>query len=66
MITTYFECIEQIESFQLDFKMGQDYLKQKAIKEYELALLMPRKKKKQAKKSALLLYNIASWNPLEI
>jgi hypothetical protein len=34
-------------------------LKDKAIKEYNNALLMPRKKKKQAKKSALLLYSIA-------
>lgn len=41
-------------------------LKEKAIKEYRDARKMPRKKKKQAKKSAILLYNIACWNPLEI
>ena len=34
-------------------------LKEKAIEEYKQALLMPRKKKKIAKKSALLLYSIA-------
>jgi len=34
-------------------------LKEKAIEEYKQALLMPRKKKKRAKKSALLLYSIA-------
>lgn len=34
-------------------------LKKRALKEYEAALSMPRKKKKQAKKSALLLYSIA-------
>ena len=34
-------------------------LKERALKEYEAALLMPRKKKKVAKKSALLLYSIA-------
>jgi len=36
-------------------------LKQKAIDEYNAALLMPRKKKKKAKKSAMLLYSIANW-----
>jgi uncharacterized membrane protein YbaN (DUF454 family) len=36
-------------------------LKQKAIDEYKIALEMPRKKKKKAKKSALLLYSIACW-----
>jgi len=34
-------------------------LKQLAIDEYKAALLMPRKKKKIAKKSALMLYSIA-------
>jgi hypothetical protein len=36
-------------------------LKQRAIDEYKESLLMPRKKKKQAKKSALALYSIACW-----
>lgn len=36
-------------------------LKQRAIDEYKAALLMPRKKKKKAKKSALSLYSIACW-----
>jgi len=34
-------------------------LKQRAINEYKAALLLPRKKKKRAKKSAQLLYSIA-------
>lgn len=34
-------------------------LKQRALDKYKAALLMPRKKKKVAKKSALLLYSIA-------
>jgi hypothetical protein len=36
-------------------------LKQRAINEYNTALKMPRKKKKRAKKSALLNYSIACW-----
>lgn len=36
-------------------------LKERAVSEYRAALSMPRKKKKQAKKSALLLYSIACW-----
>jgi hypothetical protein len=34
-------------------------LKQRAINEYNKALTMPRKKKKRAKKEALILYSIA-------
>jgi hypothetical protein len=49
-----------------DFKDSQCKLKQKALEEYKNALKMPRKKKKIAKKSAILLYNIACWNPLEL
>jgi hypothetical protein len=41
-------------------------LKEKALKEYEEALKMPRKKKKKAKKSAILLYNIATWEPFKL
>jgi len=36
-------------------------LKQKALSEYEAALKMPRKKKKKAKNSAMILYSIACW-----
>lgn len=36
-------------------------LKQKALEQYKVALLMPRKKKKVAKKSALLSYSIACY-----
>lgn len=36
-------------------------LKEKAIKEYQEARNLPRKKKKKARTSALLLYNIACW-----
>lgn len=49
-------------SFMEDIKAGQEKLKQRALEEYALALKMPRKKKKQAKKSALLLYSIACYN----
>ena len=44
---------------------GAEKLKQKALDEYKLALLMPRKKKKKAKKSAIMLYNIAYWEPFK-
>jgi len=44
-----------------DLKESTEGLKKKALKEYEVALLMPRKKKKKAKKSAQLLFNIACW-----
>lgn len=44
-----------------DFSGITDELKLKAIEEYKAALKMPRKKKKQAKKSAMLLYAIACW-----
>ncbi len=49
-------------SFMEDIKAGQEKLKQRTLEEYALALKMPRKKKKQAKKSALLLYSIACYN----
>jgi hypothetical protein len=42
-------------------QQASEGLKMKAIKEYKQALLLPRKKKKQVKKSALLLYSIACW-----
>jgi len=45
----------------LDMQEKNELLKEKAIKEYKEALKMPRKKKKKAKKSALLLYSIACW-----
>lgn len=51
----------QYKSFNLN--SGVNRLKKKAIKEYYEALKMPRKKKKQAKKSALLLYSVACWEP---
>lgn len=38
---------------------GANKLEERAIFEYQQALLMPRKKKKKAKTSAILLYNIA-------
>ncbi len=44
---------------------GTCKLKQKALDEYKAALLMPRKKKKKAKKSAIMLYNIACWEPFK-
>ncbi len=43
------------------FQNGMNKLKEKAIEEYNQALKMPRKKKKIAKKSAIMLYNIACW-----
>lgn len=46
--------------FEDHLKMSQE-LKQKAIAEYKDSLLMPRKKKKKFKKSALMLYSIACW-----
>jgi hypothetical protein len=46
-----------------DSSKGRCKLKEKAIAEYKAALKMPRKKKKIAKKSALLLYSIACWSP---
>lgn len=49
-----------IDTFS-NLRRDTESLKKKAIKEYHLALKMPRKKKKQAKKSALLLYSIACW-----
>lgn len=55
--------MSQMLSMALMFAKEQEAitegLKQKAMKQYEAALLMPRKKKKVAKKSALLLYSIA-------
>lgn len=48
-----------------EFADTQNNLKQKAIDEYKKALLMPRKKKKIAKKSALLLYSIATFDLYE-
>jgi len=45
----------------LDYKDVSNDLKEKARKEYQEALKMPRKKKKKAKKSAMLLYSIACW-----
>jgi hypothetical protein len=47
----------------LTHQVAVEGLKQKAIDEYRAALKMPRKKKKQAKKSALLLWSIACWEP---
>lgn len=49
-----------------DFYEGREKLKEKAIEEYKAALKMPRKKKKKAKKSALFLYSVSQWNPLDI
>ena len=37
-------------------------LKQRSLNEWKAALLMPRKKKKIAKKSAILLYSIACYS----
>jgi len=47
--------------FMSEHKIITNELKQRAIDEYNKALLMPRKKKKIAKKSALSLYSIACW-----
>jgi hypothetical protein len=44
-----------------DRKRMTEELKERALKEYEAALKMPRKKKKKAKKSALILYSMACW-----
>ena len=52
--------LSQLSGLAIMFDSISKGLKEKALKEYEQALLMPRKKKKKAKKSALLLYNIAS------
>jgi hypothetical protein len=46
-------------SISSDVMNGVNKLEEKAIFEYNQALLMPRKKKKKAKASAILLYNIA-------
>ncbi|MGV8961848.1 MAG: hypothetical protein ACOH2V_00435 [Candidatus Saccharimonadaceae bacterium] len=54
MMNMFFEQFEQMQK-------SNAMLKQRALDEYELALKMPRKKKKVAKKSAILLYNIACW-----
>lgn len=50
-----------------DLQKSSEGLKQKALDEYKVALKLPRKQKKKAKKSALLLYSIACWgeNPFE-
>lgn len=47
--------------FLSEHKSNVNSLKERAINEYKAALLMPRKKKKQAKKAALALYSIASY-----
>lgn len=47
--------------FMKDLETITEELKQKAIEEYKAALKMPRKQKKKAKKSAMLLYSIACW-----
>jgi hypothetical protein len=44
-----------------DYQSSVNNLKEKAREEYQEALKMPRKKKKKAKKSAMLLYSIACW-----
>ena len=44
-----------------EFDEKNKELKERAINEYNAALLMPRKKKKKAKKSALSLYSIACY-----
>lgn len=36
---------------------------QEAIEEYKAALKLPRKKKKKAKKEAILKYNLIKYNP---
>ena len=46
-------------SFLSDIQTQNEKLKQQALDEYKHALTLPRKKKKKAKKSALLLYSIA-------
>ena len=51
-----------IHNFLEDARIGSEKLKDKARKEYSDALKMPRKKKKKAKKSAILLFNIACWS----
>lgn len=48
-------------SYYNDLEKGNNMLKERAINEYHLALKMPRKKKKKAKKAALQLYSIACW-----
>lgn len=48
-----------------DMREKNNKLKQRAIDEYKAALLMPRKKKKRAKKSALMLYSIACWGEVK-
>ena len=48
--------------FMSEHKIITNELKQRAIDEYHKALLMHRKKKKIAKKSALMLYSIACWD----
>lgn len=45
-----------------ELKESSKKLKERAIQEYKTALKMPRKKKKQAKKSAQMLWNIACWD----
>ena len=44
-----------------DLQESSQRLKEKAIDEYKVALKLPRKQKKKAKKSALFLYSIACW-----
>ena len=46
-------------SFLSDIQTQKEELKQRALDEYQHALTLPRKKKKKAKKSALLLYSVA-------
>lgn len=55
--------LEMGMKFIAEQEIIQSELKQRAIDEYNAALKLPRKKKKQAKKSALLLYSIVCWEP---
>jgi hypothetical protein len=62
LYTSYFtEIMDVFDDLMEDHLEKTIFLKEKALNEYKEALKMPRKKKKKAKKNALLLYSIACW-----
>lgn len=62
-MTTKLNALLTIASHLLAVDIVQNDMKERAIKNYKHALTLPRKQKKQAKKEAILDYEIACWNP---
>lgn len=64
-MTTKLNVLMHLASHFLAVDTVEDSMKKRAIEDYKKALKMPRKKKKKAKREALLDYSFACWNPFE-